>query len=241
MMQEAGAGSEDVDVLAVLNHCRPGTRMLELGCGYGRVLFETAKRNVFSAGLDISEQLLRYADAACQKLPPSVKKNAALIQGDFLFLPFKESFDLAVCLGATFHLLAGQKQQSQLLQGVRRALKPGGIFLLNILTPKAVQSFQHHPVKVTHPENEGSFIARSRVLDIDYFQQTIQMRLTFEFLSERGTPAGSVVLEWKERMVGRCELEYLLEKHGFRTEQAAARSFDSRCGDFDIVFSAVKV
>jgi trans-aconitate methyltransferase len=75
---------------------RAGERILDLGCGTGRLTAEIASApGLFVAGLDPSASMLREAAARSGR-------TIRLVRGDGAFLPFVEAFD-AVFSAATFH------------------------------------------------------------------------------------------------------------------------------------------
>src|SRR5262245_27738536 len=48
-----------VDVEFFAQHCRPAGRVLDLGCGTGRVLVDLARQGFWPVGVDFSEEMLR--------------------------------------------------------------------------------------------------------------------------------------------------------------------------------------
>src|SRR5574341_663141 len=71
----------------------PEARILELGCGTGRVLIPLARRCAFIQGIDLSDAMLDVCRAALAKanLPPD---RAAVAQGDITDLHLGQRFDL---------------------------------------------------------------------------------------------------------------------------------------------------
>jgi len=94
---------------------QPGERILDLGCGDGFLTRRIAESGAIVVGVDSSPQMVaaakeQGADARCV--------NAES-------LPFEREFD-AVFSNAALHWMS---DQDAVLQGVRRALKPGGRFV----------------------------------------------------------------------------------------------------------------
>jgi ubiquinone/menaquinone biosynthesis C-methylase UbiE len=100
---------------------REGSRILDLGCGWGRVLKPVLDGRAQAVGLDISEKMLRAAREHCAKH----RHAAPLVQGDGTALPFKDrSFDGAYSLLVLQHL---SKENGRLTIGeISRVLKSGG-------------------------------------------------------------------------------------------------------------------
>ncbi|MBP7585509.1 MAG: class I SAM-dependent methyltransferase [Spirochaetes bacterium] len=97
------------------------SRVLDLGCGWGRVLKPVMDRGARATGLDISHSMLRATRAHLKKhghRPP-------LLRGDATRLPFAdESFDMVYSLLVLQHL--SKENGREVFREVRRVLKPGG-------------------------------------------------------------------------------------------------------------------
>lgn len=84
----------DAEVAHVLRKIRPGDRVLELGCGYGRVLPPLARRAGSVVGIDTSLESLRLGRAMLSGLP-----NCRLVKMDAVALGFgHDVFDLVLCI-----------------------------------------------------------------------------------------------------------------------------------------------
>ena len=101
---------------------RPGERLLDLGCGTGRVTSEVAAtRDIVVIGLDRSAAML----AEARKLAGAGLGNGGpgYVQGDGPALPFVDDTFDAVFSSATFHWIA---DHDGLFRSIHRALKRGG-------------------------------------------------------------------------------------------------------------------
>jgi len=112
------------DIRNLADYAKPGMKILDLGCGNGR-LYEIFKdKNVNYIGIDISEKLIRLAQT---KYP-----EAQFLVGDGLDLPFKDnSFDVIYSI-AVFHHLPSQRLRIQFLKEARRVLKKDGKIILTV-------------------------------------------------------------------------------------------------------------
>src|SRR3954462_9259228 len=109
-------GRKVLDRLALQAH----ERVLDIGCGTGRVTGEIAARvpDGRVVGLDRSPAMLATAHAWLREHAPGV----GLVLADGASLPFLRAFD-AVFSGATFHWI---HDHGALFRSIVTALKPGG-------------------------------------------------------------------------------------------------------------------
>jgi SAM-dependent methyltransferase len=83
----------DAEVEYILASLKPGARVLELGCGYGRVLAEVARQNGWVVGIDLSLSSLALARHTLLDRP-----GVALAQMNVAALSFHPgTFDLVCC------------------------------------------------------------------------------------------------------------------------------------------------
>ena len=95
--------------------------MLEIGCGIGGVAAELRKvPNLRMTASEIYLQGLRYARS---KYP-----DVDFIQLDAVEMPFEDEFDI---VGA-FDVLEHIQDDERVMEGVRHALRPGGLFVITV-------------------------------------------------------------------------------------------------------------
>lgn len=115
--------------------------VLDLACGTGSLTWILARRGYDMIGVDLSPDML--AQAADKAEGEGVAANAPL----FLCQPMERlalhgPVDACVCtLDAVNHVYGG-KRLAQAMERVLRYLKPGGLFLFDVLTPTHFQSVQ---------------------------------------------------------------------------------------------------
>lgn len=122
-----------------------GIRVLDVGCGKGRALLKMAARfpNSLFVGYDLCEEPIAWAraEAAGRGLG-----NLVFVQRDLSSFhadaPGQE-FDLVTA----FDAVHDQARPDNLLAGIRRTLKPGGVFLMqDIGASSNVAENRHHPI-----------------------------------------------------------------------------------------------
>ena len=130
-------------VKRVLAHIPPGTRVLEAGCGDGKVGRWLARNGVGSyLGLDGSEGMIERAERFTRDWRLEIgdsnlhaKRLISFQQTDltspnlFAALP-PEPFDWILSF-ATFHHLPGRETRLRVLQTLAQHLPPGGVFVMS--------------------------------------------------------------------------------------------------------------
>lgn len=122
-----------------------GIRMLDVGCGRGRILDRLAAlypRSRF-VGMDLSREAILYArDAAARAGRDNVEFVVADLS-DFDRTAEPESFDLIT----TFDAIHDQARPLNVLKGIRRALKPDGVYLMQDISGSShVDKDIEHPI-----------------------------------------------------------------------------------------------
>jgi len=122
--QEATA--EDVAFLWKHLALRPGSRVLDVPCGAGRLTLPLAERGCAATGVDISEEFLVPGRAEAERRGLEV----ALLRAEMRDLPWTGEFDAAFCFGNSFGFL-DDAGDAAFLAAVACALAPGGRFALD--------------------------------------------------------------------------------------------------------------
>jgi SAM-dependent methyltransferase len=103
-----------------------GARVLDLGCGSGRVTALLAPVAAEVVGVDLSPELLARARARLAD-----RSNVRLLRADMRQLAFHEPFDLVVAANDPFSHLLADGDRACALDLVARHLAPGGRFVLD--------------------------------------------------------------------------------------------------------------
>jgi len=113
------------EINIIAGKIKPGYSVLELGCGYGRILFELFSITNKLFGVDVSHSSLHYGREQFQKA-----KEISFLQMDAVNLGFKSKrFDLVFC--AQNGISAFKVKPVELINEAVRVTKPGGIILFS--------------------------------------------------------------------------------------------------------------
>lgn len=108
---------------------RPG-RLIDLGCGTGRLLLPMAQRGFWVLGVDLSAEMLKVVGAKADAAGVPVHRlQANIVQLEGLA---DQSFDYAACLFSTLGMVTGARERGRVIRQVHRLLRPGGKFVLHV-------------------------------------------------------------------------------------------------------------
>lgn len=123
------------EVRALKRLLRGRKRVLDVACGAGRHANPLARAGFEVTGLDWSSGYLEAAR----------RGPARYVRGDMRRLPFSGEFDAALCLWTSFGYFDRLADDRRALRSMRRALKPGGLLLLEVVEPpRAFAEFGWH-------------------------------------------------------------------------------------------------
>jgi SAM-dependent methyltransferase len=109
---------------------RIGGRVLELGCGTGRITWPLARVGVPVVGIDLSAAML---DRARRRLRRG-RVEAGLTRGDIRRLPFADrSFDVVIAPYGVLQSLTSDRALASAFAEVARVVKPGGRFAIDLV------------------------------------------------------------------------------------------------------------
>ncbi len=187
--------------------------MLDLCCGQGRHAVLLAAMGLDVTGLDLSEQYLRLTEAAAQERGLSLQT----VHADMREIPFESHFDAIVNMFSSFGYLESEAEDARVLDSIRRALKPGGRVLLDLLNRDWV--VDNYVQNDWHRGDDGTLYLEHRELDL----LTSRNHVTFTAIGADGA---------QREIVGHHIRLYTLREVAGMLE-AAGLAFEAVYGGFD--------
>jgi SAM-dependent methyltransferase len=163
---------QEIGFLVEALELRPGTRVLDVGCGPGRHALALARRGIDVVGVDLSEDFVALArDAATAEGLP-----ARFEVGDIRELASDDAFDAVICLCQGGFGLLGGRDERRAFERIAAALRPGGRLALTAFS--AVFAVRFLEAGETFDPATGVLHERSTVRNEDGEEQVFDLWTT---------------------------------------------------------------
>ena len=123
-------------------HVRPGMRVIDVGCGYGRNLVYLMRAGFDVAGLDPDPQAIAGVRELAAELAPHLPEDAFRLESAESSSFDDASADLVIC-NAVLHFSRDHKHFDAQLDGMWRLLKPGGLFFARLTSDIGIEDKVH--------------------------------------------------------------------------------------------------
>lgn len=193
-----------------------GGRVLELGCGTGRVTVPLARAGFDVTALDHEPAMLAALAARRARLPPAVAARITPVRGDLRSFALGRRFDLVIAAFNVLEHLYTRVEVEACLRAVRRHLRPDGHLAFDVQLPDPGwlardPGRRWARTRFTHPTT-GQQLVYSTNHDYDPVSQIVVIRLYY-------TPVGrgrEKVVLLSQRKFFPAELEALVAHAGLR-------------------------
>lgn len=165
-------------IVSFLLSILPKGRVLDLGCGDGRITKELLKAGYEAIGVDYSADMLAQAG------------EGPYVQGDMRELDVSEQFDSVISIFTSFGYFDDREDDKRVVANVYRALKPGGVFVLDLTPTKSDDEF----VTIKHEDGdtviEGRYrqysenAARSLLKEAGFNEPNVYWRYSTQILAQ---------------------------------------------------------
>lgn len=116
---------------------RTGGRVLEYGCGNGRIALPLAHAGIQVTGVDQSAPMLKDLRARLRRSKPEVASRLEIRRGDMRSVSLGRKFELVLCTFNTFLHLYERSDVERFLARVRSHLSRRGTFVFDVSMPMA--------------------------------------------------------------------------------------------------------
>jgi len=137
----------------------PPTRILDLACGHGRHCLALAKMGFQMVGVDLTQRFLDMGARAAQEAGLQIE----WVRQDMRRIEFDEEFDAAINMFGAFGYFEDEGDDLEVLRRIRKALRPGGKFFIDVVNRDSVMA-RFAPCVVAH-EEEGVLAVQERRFD----------------------------------------------------------------------------
>ena len=129
-------GFFEKDLRNLLRFLKDKEKVLDLGCGNGRLRKALWGKNIEYVGVDNSEELVKIAKI---KYPKEI-----FLKANALDLPFSENYFNKIFSIAVFHHIPSKKLRLKFLKEAKRVLKPEGLLIVTVWNLYQKRFFKSH-------------------------------------------------------------------------------------------------
>lgn len=158
-----------VELILQRSRLKAPADVLDLACGAGRHAVALARHGFKVTAVDLSATLLNAAHHNAEEHGVEID----FIQSDMRAIRFENRFDLVVQLFTSFGYFATREEDAEVLHHVRRALRPGGWYALDLIDPAWLEG---HIVPENMTWMEGASVVERRAIEGDRVVKQIEIR-----------------------------------------------------------------
>jgi ubiquinone/menaquinone biosynthesis C-methylase UbiE len=190
-------------------------RVLELGCGTGRVTIPVARTGADIVGVDRSEEMLAHARRRIKRA--RLANRPSWVRSDIRMLPFRKSarFDLVMAPYGILQSLVREADLKATLESVSRVLSARGVFGLDLVPDLPVWKEYRNRVRFQGSRKGGE----SRITLVESVRQDRARKLTIfdqEYVERRGRHRRAHRFSLVFRTLTVPQMARRLENAGFR-------------------------
>ncbi len=192
-----------------------GGRVLELGCGTGRLLTPLARAGVAIVGIDRSAPMLARATGRARRLPRA--RRPAIVRGDIRALPFgNRTFHAVMAPYGLLQSLLGEADLAATLADAARVLRRGGLLGIDLVPDLPAWAEYRNRISLRGRGRDGR-----RITLVESVRQDRRRRLTIfdeEFVERRGRHETRHRFSLTFRTLALADVLARVERAGFRID-----------------------
>jgi len=153
--------------------CRHRGRVLELGCGNGRILLELIAQGIPAMGIDASHGMLRVLQ---RKATARGLASPPVCRMDVRSLAFARAFDVVLCPYSLATYLLTDGEFARMCDGIRAALREGGLLIIDAFIPRSVPSTTTFTLDYRRAHGDEELVRWKRITAVDAEHNRIERR-----------------------------------------------------------------
>jgi SAM-dependent methyltransferase len=185
-----------------------GAVILDLACGDGRHAIELTRRGYKVVGFDLSLAMLARASEEAE----AAQQKMNFLHGDMREMAYESQFDGIYSWGMSFGYFEEEKNFA-IVQKLHRALRPGGVLLLDVCNRDYIAPRQPNMVWF---EGEGCICMDET--NLDFITSRLKVKRTVMLEDGRTRE-----LDYSIRLYGLNELGKLLHEAGFKVLEVSGQ------------------
>ncbi len=213
----------DCDIDFYCSFVKENIRVLELGCGTGRVTLPLLGRGAAVTAVDLSEPMLELLQTKVHELDENTRNRLRIQKGDMCSFDLGERFDLIIFPGIAFSAITSEEGRVACLSSVKKHLAEGGHIIIDLINPDKERVAKTGNERVDFEYFDEDLNAKVRKLSIieshDSLRQTQNIKYNFEISRD-----GEVI----NQILDCFELAYLYPEQAqklFRENELCIRKF----------------
>ena len=191
-------------------------KVLEVGCGSGRVLIPLLQSGVQIDGLDNSGAMLDSCRRRCSELG----LNPLLYDGEMHDFYLKNKYEAIIIPSGSFQLIEGREQAISALRHFNNYLTPGGLLIMDLFIPTEFNTNLISTRTWNTPNNEVIILEEKRI-EVNLLEQRTVSLLKYEKW-KNGKLLQTELQRFPLSWYGNHEFSLLLESVGYQDIRISA-------------------
>jgi len=180
---------------------KPGHKVLDIMCGYGRHALALAKQGIEVTAVDNLDEYINEISAITKKEGLPIK----VIKQDILSYKPSENFDLTICMGNSFNFF-NREEALALLSTILKATKEEGHILINSW------SLAEIAIKLFTPQSSNTINGLKYMSESAYLFHPTRIETATTIIDENGKSETKTAIDY---IFSVAEMESMLDETGF--------------------------
>jgi SAM-dependent methyltransferase len=220
---------DEEDLGFYLSLCRrlAPRKLLEVGCGTGRISLPLAEAGFDVIGLDSEPEMLRKAEGRQHQAPAEIRQRLKFIEGDMRTWSARAEFDLILIPASSITHVLALEDQLAVWRTCRSNLRTGGRLLVEVTMPNIASFADSFGVPPRTPlevdidnfdESDGTRLIRRKTTRYLSHEQRAQIRFMYEKY-QNGRGVESYLDDFACHVFFPRELQLLFIHTGYEVEE----------------------